>query len=157
MLRKVLVLGTACTVLLTGAVFAQDNAQPASSSESPEVSTGLTLQQQITNAANDDARIELVNNALIAANGDATMITSILEQAKAAGMSEDTLLALAVSNNVSEEIIAAVLPNTQTAAQGQAPGVITLPPQSANNTITLPTTPGAGGGAGGGGATISRN
>ncbi len=144
MLRKALVLGTACTMLLcSGAVFAQEPAQFDA--------TNLTTQL----AAAPQNASQLIADAIAAANGDKSVIDAILAAAAEAGVDADTILTAAVGQGVDPTQVAQVVADTQTAAgpTSIAPAFGPVAPVS----LPAPGAPGFGGGGGGGGGTISGN
>ncbi|GAB2931541.1 hypothetical protein [Rheinheimera gaetbuli] len=144
MLRKALVLGTACTMLLcSGAVFAQEPAQFDA--------TNLTTQL----AAAPQNAGQLIADAIAAANGDKSVIDAILAAAAEAGVDADTILTAAVGQGVDPTQVAQVVADTQTAAgpTSIAPAFGSVAPVS----LPAPGAPGFGGGGGGGGGTVSGN
>lgn len=144
MLRKALVLGTACTMLLcSGAVFAQEPAQFNA--------TNLTTQL----AAAPETANQLIADAIAAANGDKATIDAILKAAAEAGIDADTILTAAVGAGVDPTQVAQVVADTQTAAGPTAGFQVTGSTTSVS--LPAPGAPGFGGGGGGGGGTVSGN
>lgn len=144
MLRKALVLGTACTMLLcSGAVFAQEPAQ----FNAAELTTQLAAAPQ--NAG------QLIADAIAAANGNQAVIDAILAAAAEAGVDADTILTAAVSAGVDPTLVAQVVADTQTAAGPTAN--VPVFGSAAPVSLPAPGAPGFGGGGGGGGGTVSGN
>lgn len=153
MLRKALVLGTACTMMLcSGAVFAQDIAQTTAAVQAAPATAVADFTTQLAVAPENAA--QLIADAIVAANGNEAAIEAILAAASNAGVEADVILASAVSVGVDPSVVAQVVADTQTAA---APAALQAVAAVAPVALPAPGAPGFGGGGGGGGGTISGN
>ncbi|WP_423186113.1 hypothetical protein ACO1PK_13410 [Alishewanella sp. d11] len=100
----------------------------------------------------------ILEEALVAADGDEAAIEAILTTAAEAGVDPVSILAAAVAAGIDPGVVAQIIANTATAAGPTAPGAAPGAGPAAGPASSLPPPPpGFGGGGGGGGGTISGN